>query len=94
LTLFNIASDNYTVGQVGDIVRNDVARLTGKKVKINILDKRDFRNYKVSFEKVKTFLGYMPRENVSEMIDSIYRRLDEYGDLDKKSVLRPLRKII
>lgn len=80
--VFNIASDNYTVGQVGDIVRDEVARLTGKKVKINILNKQDFRNYKVSFEKAKTLLGYMPTENVSSMIDSIYQRLDEYGDLD------------
>ncbi|PIP39098.1 MAG: hypothetical protein COX19_08995 [Desulfobacterales bacterium CG23_combo_of_CG06-09_8_20_14_all_51_8] len=59
-----------------------MARLTGKKVKINILNKQDFRNYKVSFEKARTLLGYMPTENVSDMIESIYSRLDEYGDLD------------
>jgi len=26
--------------------------------------------------------GYMPTENISNMIESIYSRLDEYGDLD------------
>ena len=34
--VFNIASDNYTVGQVGDMVKSEVEKLSGEKVDITI----------------------------------------------------------
>lgn len=77
---FNVAFDNYTVGQVADLVRDEVIRLTGKKVKVNILDKQDFRNYKVTCDKARTYLGFKPKYDVPDMIDSIYQHIEEYGD--------------
>jgi len=79
--MFNVASDNYTVGQVGDIVRDDMSELLGRKIQIEILNKQDFRNYKVSFDKAKTFLGYKPKKNITDMIKAMYTHLDAYGDL-------------
>lgn len=77
---FNVAFDNYTVGQVADLVRDEVIRLTGKKVKVNILDKQDFRNYKVTCDKARTYLGFKPKYDVPDMIDSIYQHIETYGD--------------
>jgi len=77
---FNVAFDNYTVGQVADLVRDEVIRLTGKKVKVNILDKQDFRNYKVTCDKARTYLGFKPKYDVPDMIDSIYQHIEDYGD--------------
>ncbi|MFM1920915.1 MAG: hypothetical protein RLZZ303_2549 [Candidatus Hydrogenedentota bacterium] len=77
---FNVAFDNYTVGQVADLVRDEVIRLTGKKVKVNILDKQDFRNYKVTCDKARTYLGFKPKHDVPDMIDSIYQHIETYGD--------------
>ncbi|MBS3757591.1 MAG: SDR family oxidoreductase [Desulfobacterales bacterium] len=83
--VFNVASDNYTVGQVGDNVRDDMTRLTGTKIQIELLNKQDYRNYKVSFNKAKTYLGYMPKENVTDIIRGMYNHLDAYGDLSNEA---------
>jgi nucleoside-diphosphate-sugar epimerase len=68
------------VGQVADLVKDEVERLTGKRVKVDIKDKQDFRNYKVSCDKARTCLGFKPKYDVPEMISSIYQRLEQYGD--------------
>jgi nucleoside-diphosphate-sugar epimerase len=81
--VFNVASDNYTVGQVGDLVKGEVERLTGEKVAITIKNISDFRNYKVSLEKAKTYLGFQPQYDVKDIIDDLFSHREEYGDYDR-----------
>src|SRR4029077_15622862 len=49
--IFNIASDNYTVGQVGDRVKDQMEKLLKKRIDLEIKHVSDFRNYKVTTEK-------------------------------------------
>ena len=77
---FNVAVDNYTVGQIGDMVKEEMELLTGEKVAIEILDRQDFRNYKVSCHRAKNVLGFLPRYGVLEIIKSLHAHRDEYGD--------------
>ncbi|MES1221978.1 MAG: SDR family oxidoreductase, partial [Bacteroidota bacterium] len=49
--IFNLSSGNYTVGEVADFVKEAVEKNLNKKVKLNIKNIKDFRNYKVSNEK-------------------------------------------
>ena len=81
--VFNVASDNYTVGQVGDLVKGEVERLTGEKVAITIKNISDFRNYKVSLAKAKTYLGFQPQYDVKDIIDDLFSHREEYGDYDR-----------
>lgn len=94
--VFNVASDNYTVGQVGDMVKAEVERLTGDKVRITIKNIQDFRNYKVSIEKAKTYLGFQPQYGVSDIIDDLYSHLDEYGDFERDEYynIRAFQKLL
>src|SRR5579863_5027284 len=46
--VFNIASGNYTVGEIGDLVKAAVEERLGGKVFLLIKHIEDFRNYKVS----------------------------------------------
>jgi len=80
--VFNIASDNYTVGQVGDLVKEEVELLTGKKVGMEIKNIQDFRNYKVSWEKAKTILSYEPKYSVTDIIANLHKHRDEYADFE------------
>ena len=80
---FNVAYDNYTVGQVADLVKDEVERLTGKTVKVDIKDTQDFRNYKVTCDRARTYLGFKPKYDVPEMIASIYDHIDDYGDFSE-----------
>ncbi len=78
---FNIASGNYTIGEIGDIVREKVERKTGEKIYLETKDIPDFRNYKVSIEKAKTFLKFNPKYTVQETVDHLFENLEEIGDL-------------
>ncbi|MFO7974569.1 MAG: SDR family oxidoreductase [Candidatus Hydrogenedentota bacterium] len=81
---FNVAYDNFTVGQVGDIVREELMELTGKKIAIEVLNQQDYRNYKVTCEKARTYLGFNPKHSVADMVRNLYQHLDEYGDFSEK----------
>lgn len=81
--VFNLISDNYTVGAVGDMVKEGIEDLTGKRLKIEIKSIQDFRNYKVTGRKAKTVLGYEPRYSVSDILKDLYEHRDQYGSFDQ-----------
>ncbi len=78
--IFNVCSGNYTIGQVGDIVKDEVERLTGKKVRLNTKDIHDLRNYKVSIERAKTELGFLPQYTVKDIVTKLYENRAAYGN--------------
>lgn len=78
--VFNVAYDNFTVGQVADMVKDEVEELTGEKVRIEVKDVRDFRNYKVSCDRARTYLGFLPKYTVTHTIRELHKHREEYGD--------------
>ncbi len=93
--VFNIASGNFTVGEVGDLVKMQVEKLTGKKISLEIKNIRDYRNYKVSIEKAKTSLGFQPLFSVRDTVEEIYAHRELYGDFEKDEFynIRTFQKI-
>jgi nucleoside-diphosphate-sugar epimerase len=93
--VFNVTSDNYTVGQVGDMVKEELEELTGKKIKLNLKYIQDLRNYKVSWEKARTILGFMPKYGIADIIKELYVNLDRYGDFaaDEYSNIATFKKL-
>ena len=83
--VFNVASGNYTVGQVADSVKLEVEKLTNKKINIELKNVQDFRNYKVSIEKAKTNLGYEPQYNIANTVEDIFKHQKEYGDFSDET---------
>jgi nucleoside-diphosphate-sugar epimerase len=82
---FNVACDNFTVGEVADSVKEEVERLTGDKIRVDVKSMKDFRNYKVTCEKARTYLGFRPRFTVSDMVKELHDHRDEYGDFSDDS---------
>jgi len=80
--IFNVASGNYTVGEVGDLVKAAVEKRFGKKVKLNIKHLQDYRNYKVSVEKAINILSFKPRHDVDSILDNLSENLGLFKDLD------------
>ena len=78
--VFNVASGNYTVGQVADIVKLELEKLIDKKINVEIKNIQDFRNYKVSIEKAKAYLEYVPKHSIADTVKDIFEHLKEYGD--------------
>ena len=93
--VYNVASGNYTVGQVGDMVKREVEELTEDKIGITIKSIEDFRNYKVTIDKARTYLGYQPQHTIENIIEDLYEnkgRFKDYND-DKFYNIRVFKKL-
>ena len=56
--MFNVASGNFTVGQVADLVKDEFEERLGRRIRLDIRNVDDIRNYKVSCERARIELGY------------------------------------
>ena len=76
--VFNVASGNYTVGEVGDLVKMAIEEHLGIHVHLTIHHKKDFRNYKVSTEKAKNVLSFHPVGDPKSIVGSLIDNMDNY----------------
>ncbi len=78
----NICSDNFTVGYVGEVVKSEVEKGLKKNVKMEIDNVKDFRNYKVKWDKARTYLGYHEQYTLKDIINSLIEHQEEFGDFE------------
>ena len=78
--IFNIASGNYTVGEVADLVLAGVRKHLGINPKLEILDVKDFRNYKVSTVKATEVLNFKSQFEVADIVEELSHLVNEFGD--------------
>jgi len=79
---FNVASGNYTLGAISDIVRYKVEELFNKKVAIDIHNIKDIRNYKVDINKSKNILSFIPADTVDSIVEDLHKHIDQFRDFD------------
>lgn len=80
--VFNIASGNYTVGEIGDLVKTAIEERLGKRINLCIKHMQDFRNYKVSIEKAKNVLSFHPAGDAKSIVMNLIDNLDKFQDWD------------
>ena len=80
--IFNICSGNYTVGEVGDLVKSAMEERLGHGPRLVVNHIPDFRNYKVSNEKAKNVLSFHPTGDVKSIVGSLIDNMDKYEPLD------------
>jgi len=80
--IFNLASGNYTVGEVGDLVNKAIEERL--KIRINLCIKHidDFRNYKVRTDKAANVLSFHPAGSVRSIVDDLIDNMDKFRDWD------------
>ena len=78
--IFNVASGNYTVGEVGDLVREAVDRHFGGSTKLRVLNIQDYRNYKVDYSKAIKVLGFRPKDGVEDIVEDLVDHMDQFKD--------------
>jgi len=93
--IFNIASGNYTVGEVADLVRGAVEERLAIKVNLQIKHIQDFRNYKVSTEKASNVLSFHATGDVNSIVGSLVDNMDRFKDWDNPiySNIQSLKKL-
>jgi nucleoside-diphosphate-sugar epimerase len=80
--IFNIASGNYSVGEVGDLVKSAIEERLSIRVNLCIKHMQDFRNYKVSIEKAKNVLSFHPIGDVKSIVRTLIDNVDKYDGWD------------
>ncbi len=80
--IFNVASGNYTVGEVGDLVKHELERGLGTPIRININHRQDYRNYKVSTKKAENVLSFHPYDDVRSIVRGLLEHKKEFEDWD------------
>ena len=80
--VFNLSSGNYTVGEVADLVKEAVEDKLAKKVRLNIKNITDFRNYKVTNDKAVTTLSFKPKHDVTAILRDLIANVDRFRDFD------------
>ncbi len=78
--VFNVASGNYTVGEVGDLVKETVDRALNLNIKLRILNIQDYRNYKVDCSKAMKVLSFKPKHDVECIVRDLVENLDKFRD--------------
>jgi nucleoside-diphosphate-sugar epimerase len=80
--IFNVASGNYTVGEVADLVKAEIEERLSIRVNLCIKHLEDFRNYKVSIEKAKNVLSFHPNGDVKSIVRSLIDHMGKYEGWD------------
>ena len=80
--IFNIASGNYTVGEVADVIKSAVEERLSLRISLCIKHIQDFRNYKVSVEKAANVLSFHPTGNVKSIVGNLIDNREQFQDWD------------
>lgn len=80
--IFNVASGNFTVGEVADAVKSAVEERLGIRVNLNIKHIQDFRNYKVSTQKASNVLSFHATSDIKSIVNSLVDNMDKFQDWD------------
>lgn len=102
--IFNVASGNFTLGELADRVRDSLREFLGIDTRIVTRHVHDIRNYKVTFEKAQKVLSYHPQHDVRDIVrglvehcrditdfdDPTYYNIATFKSLDERAVVAPL----
>lgn len=83
--VFNIASGNYTVGEVADRVRRSIEQHTNWKITLQIKHIQDFRSYKVTIQKAQNVLSFHPQNDVNSIVINLLENRAKFEDWDNAS---------
>lgn len=80
--IFNLASGNYTVGEVADLVKGAIEERLNIRVNLVIKHIQDFRNYKVSTDKAANVLSFHPAGTIKAIVENLIENMDKFRDWD------------
>lgn len=78
--VFNVASGNWTVGEVGEAVGARVGELRGSPVTVESRAVPDLRNYRVRTDRARAVLGFAPGETVETIVADLWANRDRFAD--------------
>ena len=80
--IFNVASGNYTIGELADYVKEAIELRLERPIALEIHHRSDVRNYKVKIDKAVSVLGFKPMHDVPLIVRDLFEHLDRFRDFD------------
>lgn len=80
--IYNIASANYTVGEIADLVNSELEAQAGIRPRLRIKHMSEFRSYKVKTDKAANMLSFHPRDDIRAIVQHLLANLDAFKDWD------------
>jgi len=76
--IFNIGSDNLTLSEIAQNVKDVI----GKELPIKVKDTDDLRSYRIESRKIKDAIGFEPKRSVRNAIEDIVKNFkdNKFGD--------------
>ena len=88
--IYNVGSEeqNYIIADVAKLVAKGIAETSGKDIPVNIEGESvDARDYRVSFKKIQSELGFSVKHSISSAAAEIW------GKLESKEIKDPKQKV-
>jgi len=79
---FNVASENTTLGALADQVAASLTQNLGLEPELEIREKADVRNYKVSVDRARVQLGFKPSCDIEKIVWDLIENRTAFTDLD------------
>jgi len=80
--IFNVASGNYTLGEIGDLVKSVIEEDMGLEIELKIKHVHDLRNYKVNIDKAREILNFKPTHGVPSIVQDLIANKDYFSDFE------------
>ncbi len=80
--VFNIASGNYTVGEVAGLVAETLETELGTPIELEFKAIRDYRNYRVSTARAAEVLGFEPQHDIAAIVRDLIEHRETFADFD------------
>jgi len=95
--IFNVASGNYQIGEIGNMVKTVIQEEMGLDVGLNIRYRNDLRNYRVNCDKIGEFFSFRAEQDIPAIVRDLIRNREAFSDIDNPNyyqieVFRALKK--
>lgn len=80
--IFNVASGNFTVGEIGDLVKAVLEEQLKKEIRLDIKHIHDYRNYKVDINKARNVLSFKPRHDIDSIVSDLIANYEKFKDFE------------
>jgi nucleoside-diphosphate-sugar epimerase len=80
--IYNIASANYTVGEIADLVKLELEAQLGFRPRLCIRHMDDLRSYKVNIDKAANVLSFHPRDDIRAIVQHLIANMEAFKDWD------------
>lgn len=78
--VFNVASGNFSVLELGQRVQDKVQSFSATAVRLELLALEEPRSYRVNTERAATNLGFVPSRGIEDIVADVLAHANEFGD--------------